>query len=218
MKAGDALIVFSFGLQTPVHVVIEVRSAHPRLFQHFPHRDLAAAVGTDKTEKSVGIAALGSAEADAVFLRDGDPFRLAGADVRSLVLGDEREDLQDDVGDEFADEILAFRAGVEQGHIEDENVRLQLPRDAAPLFDNHIVVSAEAVDGLDDEEVARLQDFQHTDVGGADKILAAFLVGVDSVFGHTGFAKGGELSFEILVGAGYSGISVGHDVLLFGYR
>ena len=59
--------------------------------------------------------------------------------------------MQHDVGDEPAHKSALFGTGVEEWHIQHEDVRVLFLGDGALLVYDHLVISAQPVDGLDDE-------------------------------------------------------------------
>ena len=75
----------------------------------------------------------GPAKFDAPRLCGGDALCLTLADIFPLCLGHIGEELQNNVRNEGADEVV-FPAGIQQGHIQHHNVDLFLFRQKAPLL------------------------------------------------------------------------------------
>ena len=86
-------------------------------------------------------------------------------------MGCEGEDLQDDVGDNIAQQVF-FLAGVKQRHGKDGNVDALFLGENAPPFLDFDVIASKAVDGVDIEQVAGVELVNHTLPGRAGKILA----------------------------------------------
>ncbi len=63
---------------------------------------------------------------------------LPAADVLPLILGNERKHLQDQIGNECSEQVFV-PPGVEQGHVQDENVHALFLGQHAPLFQNFLI-------------------------------------------------------------------------------
>ena len=74
-----------------------------------------------------------ASKVDASSARGGDAFGLPLADILAFAVRHEGQLLQNEVGNEGAEQVLVA-AGIEQGHIEDKDVHLLLSRQDAPLF------------------------------------------------------------------------------------
>ena len=78
----------------------------------------------------------------------GNAFGLSGTDAFPLILGNERKHLQDKVGNECSEQVFV-PPGVEQGHVQNENVHALFLGQHAPLFQNFLIIAAEAVNAGD---------------------------------------------------------------------
>ena len=95
------------------------------------------------------------AEAHAPCLGCRDTLRLPLVDELPLRLSHITEQLQNDVGDQRPGEIPIF-SGIQQGHIQHDNGRALLFGNDPPLLQNLIVISAQAVNALDVEQIVFL--------------------------------------------------------------
>ncbi len=96
-------------------MVVEVRLRHARNVERVAQGELFVFISENDIEKFSGIGFRRASEADAFFLCGGNAFRLAGADVFAFVFRYEGEDLQNNIGNEFADEGTGGGAGVQSG-------------------------------------------------------------------------------------------------------
>ena len=94
-----------------------------------------------------------SAAMDAFALGGGDAFCLPLTDVVPFGLGNITEDLQDQISDEGAGQILFPSAGVEQWHIQHDDIYSFFFGDDLPLLQDLFVISAQAVDGMQIEDI-----------------------------------------------------------------
>lgn len=62
--------------------------------------------------------------------------------------------MQNNIGNESADEIGVGNAGIEQRRIEDEDIRADDLGNASPFVKDHVIIAAEPVDVLDDKQIA----------------------------------------------------------------
>ena len=161
-------------------------------------------------KKFSGIVFWRAAESDALFLCGSDAFRLPCADVFPLVFRDEGEDLQNEVGNELPDEGAGSGTCIEQGHIEDEDIRPYGFRNAAPFVYDHLVIASQTVYGFNDEQVAGSEFSDEAEIVRSIKVFAALLVAEDMFAVYIHFGKGFELTGEILVARGNAGVSVSH--------
>ncbi len=77
-------------------------------------------------------------------------FGLSGTDAFPFILGNERKHLQDQIGNECSEQVFV-PPGVEQGHVQDENVHALFLGQHAPLFQNLLIIAAEPVNTGDAE-------------------------------------------------------------------
>lgn len=126
-----------------------------------------------------GLALRRPLEPHATRLGRGYPFRLALADGLALYLGDVAEELEHEIGDQLPRQTVLAPPRVQQGHVENDDIDVQLLRHVPPLVDDVVLVATQPVDGLHDEHVARTQAAHQPLPGGALEVLAARLVLVD---------------------------------------
>ena len=118
------------------------------------------------------------AEANPPGLGRGDALCLALAEVSPLVLRHEGEDLQDDVAEEGAHQVLA-PPGVQQGHVQHHDIHPLLLGKQTPLVQNLPVVAPQAVDAVEIEQIVPPELPHQALVLGAVKVLPRLLVGED---------------------------------------
>ena len=100
--------------------------------------------------------------------------------------------------------------GIEQGHIEDEDIRPYGFRNAAPFVYDHLVIATQTVYGFDDKQVARSEFADESEIVCTVEVFSALLVAEDMFAVYIHFGKGFELTGEILVARGNAGVSVSH--------
>ena len=111
------------------------------------------------------------------------------------------------VGDEGADQVLPV-PGVQQGHVDDADVRPDVLGQRPPLILDFPVAPPKPVDAQDVEQVARPQLSHQPLVLGPVEVLAGLLV-CEKVFRrHAHFRQGEPLAVLVLVRAGYADIAV----------
>ena len=120
-------------------------------------------------------------ELHATLLRSGDTFSLALLDRDALILSDEAQQLQNQIADECAEQIL-IPPCIQQRHIQYNHLNAFFAGDDAPLFLDFLVVSPQPVDALDVQCIAVPQFFQQPLIIRAVEILAGQLVDVDILF------------------------------------
>ena len=104
-KIGQVPFVFIWNLR--FHLVPECAFGHGTKCRGGFERDFAPVESGRALGKLGRQLSLGPAEADAPCSRRRDSLPLALADVAAFVFRDEREKLQDDFGNDFADEAVA---------------------------------------------------------------------------------------------------------------
>lgn len=161
-------------------------------------------------KKFSGIVFWRAAKSDALFLCGSDAFCLPRADVFPLVFRDEGEDLQNEVGNELPDEGAGSGTGIEQGHIEDEDIRPYSFRNATPFVYDHLVIAPQTVYGFNDEQVSGFEFSDEAEIVCTVEVFAALLVAEDMSAVYIHFGKGFELTGEILIARGNAGVSVSH--------
>ena len=119
----------------------------------------------------------GPAEPDAPGLGGGDALRLPPVDGLPLRLGHEGQDLQHQVGDEGAQQVLALPR-VQQRHIQHADVCAHLPGEDAPLLLQLLIAAAQPVDAQDIQQITAAQPAQQLLVLGALKVLAGLTVNI----------------------------------------
>ena len=90
---------------------------------------------------------LRTSEDNAPLSGSGDPLRLTDTDIASLVFRHKGKELQDDVAEEGADQILSLQ-GIQKGHIQDHDIHLLHLHQLPPYLQNLIIVSSQAVNTL----------------------------------------------------------------------
>lgn len=157
------------------------------------------------------------AEADTAELCGGDSFFLPLTDILTLRLRDIGQDLQHQIRDEGARQILIRAARVEQRHIKNDDIRLFRLRDIAPLIQNLLVIAAQPIDRLDDQRILRLETPQETLVARAVEILAAELIQINVALRYGKLPQRNHLAILALFLCGYAHIAVNrsfHDKYL----
>ena len=162
-------------------------------------------------EKGLRIAEGRTTETDAFPFCLGNAFRLPSAGVFPFVFRHEGQYLQYNVRDEFADKGTRFCARVQKRHIQKEDVCQNLIGDTAPFFGDHGIVSAQPVNGLDDEQVAALEFAYKAQVVLPFEVFAAYLVTEDMFRWDAEGTESGQLPVEVLVARGDAGVSIGHE-------
>ena len=64
--------------------------------------------------------------------------------------------MKHDVGNKFPHQRVRFGAGIEKGHIQNENIGAELVGEKTPFLYDHLIVASQAVDGFNDEQISRL--------------------------------------------------------------
>ena len=75
--------------------------------------------------------------------------------ILPLVLSYKGKHLQDKIGNERAEQVLVA-PGVQQGHVQHEDIHALFSGQHAPLFQNFLIVSAKPVNAGDAEQIPRL--------------------------------------------------------------
>lgn len=145
----------------------------------------------------------------------GDAFGLASPDVFPLVLGHEREHLQHEVGNEGPQQV-PVPPGIQQRHVQYKDVHMQFLREQPSLPLYFLIIAAQTIDARDAELVAGPEPCQQVFVPGTAEVLARHPVGEDPVPGDALPLQGQMLALRVLVGAGYTGVTVHavHGMLL----
>ena len=89
--------------------------------------------------------------------------------------------MQNNIGNESADEIGVGNAGIEQRRIEDEDIRADDLGNASPFVKDHVIIAAEPVDVLDDKQIAGSYFFDHAVVFAPFKVFTALFIGENAV-------------------------------------
>lgn len=95
----------------------------------------------------------------------------------------------------------------EQGHIQHTDVRLSLLGDNPPLLQDFLIVAAQPVDALDNQQVAPFQFFHHLLIGRAVEVFPGLFVHVDVLLWNR-LPQGDELACLVLLLGGYPYIAV----------
>ena len=156
----------------------------------------------------------GTAEDDASRFCRGDAFGLAAADVVPLIFRHEGQDLEDDVGDEGAQQVFPA-ARIEEGHVEDGDVHAFFPGEDAPLFEDLPVVPPEAVDAFHAKEVVFFHAPHERPIPGPVEIAAGLFVCVDARSGDAPRPEGDALSVFVLFPGADPDVAVGIHKLSF---
>ena len=165
--------------------VVKGGTSHIRAEESVFQRDGFPVIVLGCIEKGLRIAEGRTPETNAFPFCLGNAFRLPRTCVFPFVFRHERQYLQYDVRDEFADEGTWLCARVQKRHIQDEDIRPNLIGDTAPFFDDHVVTASQPVYGLDDEQVAASEFAYKAQVVLPFKVLTAFLVAEDMFRGDT---------------------------------
>lgn len=192
-------------------MVVKGGTSHIRAEESVFQRDGFPVILIGGVEKRLRIAERRTTEAYAFFLCLGNAFGLADTYVFALVFGNKGKDLQYDIGDEFSHERAGCGPRVQKRHIEDENIRPNLIGDTAPFFGDHGIVSAQPVNGLDDEQVAALEFAYKAQVVLPFEVFSAYHVAEDMFRWDAEGTESGQLPVEVLVARGDAGVSIGHE-------
>ena len=148
------------------------------------------------------------AEPDASCLCCGNPLRLPLTDVAALVLRHEGEHLQDGVAEERPNKVFPA-PGIQKGHVNHADVDAFFFRQNAPLFQDLRVITAQAVDALDIQQVVPFQLPQELPILGPLEVLAALFIRIDIAVGDTVFMHGNDLPVFILLFRADTHITIG---------
>ena len=99
------------------------------------------------------------------------PSRLAGANEFPLSLRHIAENLEDEVRNKHTGPVSVL-PGVQQGHIQHNNIAAALSGDETPLLLDFIIISAKPVDAFYKKRVARLELFYQLLVSRAIEVLS----------------------------------------------
>lgn len=89
------------------------------------------------------------------------------------------KDLQDEIGDKGSGQVVVFDSGIQQLHIEDDDVSADFLCYVLPLHENVVVVSPQPVDTFDDEHIVPAQFCEQLFVSRAVKIFTGLIVAVN---------------------------------------
>ena len=149
-----------------------------------------------------------TSEAHALLSGCGNAFRLALTNVFPLVLCGKGKDLEHKIGYERAEKILVL-SGVEQRHVQYQNVHIHFLGKQSPLSLYFFIVSSQPVDAGDADEVARSEPAEHGPILRTVKVLAGLFIHIDVVFLYGMFFHGHDLTVFVLIRAGDAYVSVG---------
>ena len=99
-------------------------------------------------------------------------------------------------------------AGVEQWHIQHDDIYSFFFGDDLPLLQDLFVIPAQAVDGMQIEDIALLQLLHHPQITGALKATARLFVHKDVFLLHAALLHGIQLTVFILFPGGYPHVSI----------
>jgi len=99
-------------------------------------------------------------------------------DRRALVLRHKGQNLQDNIAQKRPHQILS-PTGVQQGHIQHDNIHLLLLGQDAPLLQNLTIIAPQTINALDIEQIVFFQPPQQLPIHGAVEILPRLLVHID---------------------------------------
>ena len=139
-----------------------------------------------------------SAEADAAGFRRSNALRLQLAYVVSLVLRNERQNLQDNIAEKGSHKVLPA-PGVQQRHVNHADVHALVFGQNSPLILDFLIVPAKAVYALDVEKIVFFQFFHQLFVLWPLKILAGLFIHVDIFLRDIDFSQSNQLAVLVLV-------------------
>jgi hypothetical protein len=146
-----------------------------------------------------------------------DALGLALFDVVSFRVGDEGEDLQDEVGDEGPHQVFVYPR-VEQGHIGHGDVNAALFGEDAPLVLDVLVISTETVNAGEVQNIALFQFFHQFLVRRALEVLPRYFVNEHPLIGDAKPLHFDKLPVLVLVGVGHAHVAeFSHGVSPFAF-
>lgn len=137
-----------------------------------------------------------------------DALGLPLADVVPFGLSDIAEDLQDQIRDECPGEVLFLFPGVEQRHVQDDDIDLLFLGDDLPLLQDLFIIPSQRVDRMQIEDISRSELLHHPQIARARKAAPGLFVHEDVLFGHAVLLHGKQLPFLMLFSGGHPYISI----------
>ena len=87
-----------------------------------------------------------------------DALSLPCFDVDPLIFSDKAEDLEYKITNETADQIIRTAAGIQQRHIQNDNLDFPTLGSIRPFLQDGLIIAAQPVDAFNHQQVLRLQD------------------------------------------------------------
>ena len=119
--------------------------------------------------------------------------------VVAFNLRDIGKQLQHQIGNENAGDILVDDARVEQGHIDHDDIDRFPLRQRPPLLEDLVVIPSKPVDALDNHHVARLEPLAQLFVSGPVEIPAAHVIREHQRLLDGKLRQGVKLPVEVLI-------------------
>ena len=146
-------------------------------------------VFADDLRKGVRLGDGGTSEPDTAFFCGSNAFALALPGVFALLLRHIGEHLKHQVGDKSARKVARAGAGIQKRHIQNEYVRAKVFCDVRPLPQYHVVISAQAVKAVYDEQIAIFEFAYKFFVIAPFKVFSGKFIGINVVFRYPIAAK-----------------------------
>lgn len=200
------LLLF-FGQPVFPEAAVESSPAHPTLLCGFFKGYFFLLPSTDNLPEFIWHSYLRPAKPHSFGLGCGDPLSLPFTDVLPLALGHKAEDLQHQVSNEGTHQVFAL-TGIQQGHIQHNDVHTFFLGKDTPLVLNLLIISAQPVNAQNKEHVPRLEPAEEPFVIGAVEILAGLLIHVEVFRGNVLFRHSDPLPFLVLVLAGHTDVTI----------
>ena len=138
-----------------------------------------------------------------------DPFRLPLPYELPLRLRNIRQKLQNDVRDQRSGQVAASPR-IQQRHVQHDDGDRFFLRQQPPLLQDLLIISAEAVNALDNQRVAAFQPAHEAFVLRPLKILSGLLVHKDLLFPYPEALQSDELPLLVLLLRRYPCVTVIH--------
>ena len=144
---------------------------HPEDFRSLPRRYFSIlALGT-YTFKAVRELHLISAKLFTIGFRSGNTFRLTLLDKFPLRLGNVGENLKHKVGNQRSGKISVLFPCIQKLHVQHKNIRTDFLGNILPLNEDIIVISSQAVNAFDDDEISGFEPLHQFLICRSFKIL-----------------------------------------------
>lgn len=157
--------------------------------------------------ESLGELLPGASELYAALLGGGDALGLPLADAHALVLCYEGQHLEHDVAEKGSHEVFS-PACVQEGHVQNDDVRSHVLGDASPFLQDFRIVPPQTVNGVDVEQGILVEMLQEPLVFRTVEVLAGYAVKEDPFLWDFHFPHGGKLPVCVLFSRAHAHIAI----------